>query len=172
MSRLRSVAKDAVLSADGRYRYRLIRRWDYSLPRLGWLMLNPSTADATVDDPTIRRCVDFAERWGYGGIVVRNLFALRATDPAELLAYPGDAVGPANLAHLQQIGREITVAAWGANKAVAAAWPRVESAFRGVPLVCLGTTKTGAPRHPLYVRADTEPQSFGGATTAHIGVVR
>jgi hypothetical protein len=64
------------------YRYELRRVWDAQLGLACWVMLNPSTADANEDDPTIRRCVNFARTWGYGGIVVRNLFALRATDPS------------------------------------------------------------------------------------------
>lgn len=157
------LAREAVLSSDGRYRYRLLRRWDYSLPRLGWVMLNPSTADAKVDDPTILRCMDFADRWGYGGIVVRNLFALRATNPATLLA-DNDPVGPDNLDHLEEVKADpLTVAAWGAHRAAADAWGLIGPFLRGVNLVCLGTTKAGAPRHPLYTRADTQPQPFGRA---------
>jgi len=81
------VVRSAVLSDCGTYRYSLTRRWSPG-PLLGWVMLNPSRADALVDDPTIRRCVGFARRWGFAGIVVRNLYALRATDPRELSRHP------------------------------------------------------------------------------------
>lgn len=76
--------RGAVISDDGRYRYRLWRTWAPELPRMAWIMLNPSTADAEVDDPTIRRCVGFAKREGCGGIEVVNLYAYRSTDPSVL----------------------------------------------------------------------------------------
>lgn len=82
----------AVLSPCGRYRYELTRRWAPG-PLVGWVMLNPSRADAHTDDPTVRRCVGFAHRWGYGGLIIRNLYALRATDPAALADHL-DPVGP------------------------------------------------------------------------------
>ena len=81
------LCKSAVLSPCWTYRYELTRRWS-SRPLVGWVMLNPSTADAEADDPTVRRCVRFANAWGYGGLVIRNLFALRATDPSELGQLP------------------------------------------------------------------------------------
>ncbi|AKF14503.1 hypothetical protein SEA_CAMBIARE_1 [Mycobacterium phage Cambiare] len=144
----------AVLSPCGRYRYELLRRWDASLPLLDARMLNPSKADAERNDPTIRRVIDFARRWGFGGIRVTNQFALRATDPAELLV-ADDPIGPENLEYLRRPAVK-TLVAWGAHAAVrlrapAGSWPLPENA------VCLGVTAAGAPRHPLYVRADTEP---------------
>ncbi len=74
----------AVLSPDGVYRYQLVREWDRARPRVAFLMLNPSTADATQNDPTIRKCIAFARSWGCGSLEVVNLFAFRATDPREL----------------------------------------------------------------------------------------
>ncbi len=151
--------RDAILSECGTYRYRLSRQWDDTLPRLGWIMLNPSTADAFEDDPTIRRCIGFAESNGYGGIEVCNLFAYRATDPKALVA-TGDAFGPENGAHLDAIiGAHTVVAAWGAWGTRAGVTGIVESVHLtarqvGRRLLCLGTTKDGSPRHPLYVRGD------------------
>jgi hypothetical protein len=159
----------AVLSACGTYRYQLHRTWDASAPTLAWVMLNPSTADAEVDDPTIRRCIGFARRWHFGGIIVANLFALRATDPRELRAH-GDPVGPDNDRTLAEVARdaEALVCAWGANT-YAAARARVVRVMIGdamrwprVPL-CLGVTKGNSPRHPLYVPGDAVPEGFGGA---------
>ena len=151
----------AVLSECGTYRYRLERAWSDD-PRDVWLMLNPSTADATLDDPTIRRCVGFSRRWGAGGIVVANLYALRATDPAELERHP-DPVGPANDAHIADVvqhawrdGARI-VCAWGAHPFAASRALDVAEGLRDMLPVCLGTTRSGAPRHPLYVRADVVP---------------
>ena len=150
----------AVLSSDGVYRYRLGRTWDPALPPAVWIMLNPSTADANQDDPTIRRVVRFSTGLRFpdvGGIVVANLYAYRATRPADLWQ-ADDPVGPDNDAHLRELlatGGPV-VAAWGAN----ARPGRVDqvagmAGVRGVKLYCLGTTKDGAPRHPLYVRSDT-----------------
>lgn len=147
----------AVIDASGSYRYRLTRQWAAG-PLLPFVMLNPSTADALADDPTIRRCIGFARREGAAGILVANLYALRATDPAVMLHDP-DPVGPENDEHLRELqamaawdGSPI-IAAWGVN----AEPERVEAArailSRG-DLRCLGVTKAGAPRHPLYVRGD------------------
>jgi hypothetical protein len=145
----------ATFSDDGRYRYDLTRRWDTN-PLALWIMLNPSTANATIDDPTIRRCTGFARREHAGGIVVVNLFALRATQP-DTLHTVADPVGPANVAtihrwlHSDDIA--IAVAAWGAWTGREHARPAISELARnaGRPLLCLGHTQSGAPRHPLYV---------------------
>jgi hypothetical protein len=111
-------ASSATISVDGRYRYDLHRCWDSSSTMLPFVMCNPSTADAAIDDPTIRRCIGFARRLGFGGIVVRNLFAWRATSPRDLAAARRageDIVGPDNpvwLAGLQRMTTPV-VAAWG-----------------------------------------------------------
>ena len=121
-----------------------------------WIMLNPSTADAFADDPTIRRCASFARREGCGGIKVVNLFALRATDPRELRRHP-DPVGACNDRVIDAHARGLVVVAWGAGGALggrdADAARILEAA--GVTPVCLGVTAGGQPRHPLYVRGDT-----------------
>ena len=146
----------AVLSPDEKYRYLLTRELGAG-PPLVFIMLNPSTADAEVDDPTIRRCIRFAARENAGHLVVVNLFALRATDPRELARDP-DPFGPRNnkfiLMHCRPDSR--VVAAWGAHPFAAA---RARTVARivdvaGASLECLGVTKDGHPRHPLYVRAD------------------
>jgi hypothetical protein len=147
------IERSAVLSDDGRYRYRLDRWWGTG-PRLVWVMLNPSTADADVDDPTIRRCVAFARRDGYTGITVVNLCAWRATDPQDLVTARSereDIHGPDNDRHLAELVAPDSVAAWGATGMglVAAA-----ALHRFPPLRCLGVTKAGWPRHPLYVPSD------------------
>jgi hypothetical protein len=147
----------AVISLCGQYRYRL-QRGDGA--RLAFVMLNPSTADANVDDPTIRRCMGFARREGYAGIDVCNLFALRATNPRELVAH-ADPIGPDNYDHLAALGKDHRgtdiVCAWGAHPAATARVVAVMKGYLtdyGARLVCLGLTAAGAPRHPLYVRGD------------------
>ena len=109
------IQSTAEISRDGVYRYRLTRRWetDDRASMLRWIMLNPSTADASLDDPTIRRCMGFARAWGYGGIVVHNLYALRATDPRQLRDHP-DPVGPVNDSYIAG-WRVPTICAWGAH---------------------------------------------------------
>ncbi|AYD87330.1 hypothetical protein SEA_VALENTINIPUFF_28 [Microbacterium phage ValentiniPuff] len=153
------VISDAVLSDDGRYRYLLTRQWaPPTAPQLTFVMLNPSTADASADDPTIRRCMAFARREGYGGIVVVNLFAYRATDPRRLLDVD-DPIGPNNREILQSaigLARHRVVAAWGVDGGTFGREQAifVEHIATRHPLQELGRTKDGHPRHPLYVRGD------------------
>jgi hypothetical protein len=152
----------ATISDCGTYRYDL-HRWinpgkdDH---RLMFLMLNPSTADADRDDPTIRRCIRFARDWGFDRLVVTNLFALRATDPAELLKAP-DPIGPGNdesiYRHAAKV--DLVVAAWGAHPFAEDRADSVATVLHehDVDLACLGTTLGGHPRHPLYIAAATKP---------------
>jgi hypothetical protein len=120
-------------------------------------MMNPSTADDNTDDPTIRRCKDFARRFGYAILDVVNLFAFRATEPIEI-DYAHDPVGPETDHHIMEAVRESddVIVAWGA---MGAKYDRVEEVLRllnGHPIKCLGVTKDGHPRHPLYLRNDAE----------------
>jgi hypothetical protein len=153
------VTRGAWLSGDGVYRWNLHRQWAPGRRCDVWIMLNPSTADASLDDPTIRRCIAFSHRWGAGGIAVVNLFALRATDPEQLRTHP-DPVGYRNDGVIMQeviVARESdakVIAAWGAHP-MAVERARIVARNIGF-LYCLGTTAAGAPRHPLYVRGDTE----------------
>lgn len=156
----------ADLSEDRVYRYRLWRTWDAAKPTVAWLMLNPSTADESEDDPTIRRCIGFARDWGYGGLVVGNLFALRATDPGDLREH-SDPVGPENDAHLQAICADAdrVVAAWGAQGSLYDRASEVHQLL-DVDLYALDTTRNGQPVHPLYQPADREPRPFEGGDSA------
>lgn len=154
----------AVFSTDGTYRYLLTRTWGPQSPAI-WVMLNPSTADETVTDPTITRCVRFSRRWGCGGLVIVNLYGLRSTDPAALATHV-DPVGPDNdqviAASCVQPQPQMVIAAWGA------AFRHVDRprevlrilAETDAPVTCLGVTKDGHPRHPLYVRSDTTPVPY------------
>lgn len=148
----------AVISPCGQYRYKLTREGDLAsvCGPLPFVMLNPSTADATTDDRTIGRCRSFAKALGYNGIVVVNLYALRSTDPAALWKHP-DPVGPMNDSWLSCTGREHSeiVCAWGADaKPDRVMHVATMLTAAGARLRCLGMTKDGAPRHPLYVRGD------------------
>lgn len=139
---------------DGPYRYHLWRRWDAAASLL-FVMLNPSTADAARDDPTIRRCVGFARAWGFGAVEVVNLFAWRATDPRELRR-ARDPVGPDNdRAILAAAARnQAIIAAWGNHGALGERDRQVAALLAPFGARCLGArTSGGAPRHPLYVRA-------------------
>ena len=151
-------AAGASFSKCRTYRYALWREWANHGPQLVVIGLNPSTADETMDDPTIRRCIGFAKREGCGRLVMLNLFGLRATDPREMLAHP-DPVGPDNDGMLRMFsyasGVRAFVAAWGANqhRAHLERGRTVAAMFPGIK--CFGTTKAGHPKHPLYLRADT-----------------
>ena len=152
-----------------------------------FVTLNPSVADANIDDPTIRRCIGFAQRWGYGGMAVGNLFALVSTDPGLLLRekYP---VGPENDSHLQRMADEcpFVVAAWGDALRKHPAFRRRESEVRDLLrprarglLHCLGITAHGTPKHPLRRSADTQlwplpgeaARMAGGVSTGSSGIM-
>lgn len=167
------IHKSAELSDCGRYRWWLRRSWQIWDAQLGhvkgkgtccFVMLNPSTADSTQDDPTIRRCIGFAKGWGFDTLSVRNLFPWRATNPKELLNAPdvtGGSRGDSEL--LAACTANMLVAAWGAVAPFSRdmeALSLFREHFPGVPIYCLGKTKGGKPRHPLYVKADTQPQLF------------
>lgn len=160
----RPIRREAAISDCGNYRYRLSRSWDASSPPLPFIMLNPSTADANLDDPTIRRCVGFAVTHGFGGIAVRNLYAFRATKPVDLwraAASGVDIAGPDNDRELSTLfdwarssGTPV-VAAWGANaKPERVAEVLAIEPDGGTTLHHLGLTKSGVPRHPLMLRGD------------------
>jgi hypothetical protein len=146
------------------YRYRLLRRWADG-PMLNVIGLNPSTADETKDDPTIRRCIGFAKSWGYSGLIMTNLCAFRSTDPAGLLVAEHPE-GPMNrwwLRH-EALASGLVLAAWGAHPVAVDLGRRVmRVTLEGIALHCLGLTQGGAPRHPLYVSKTTQPIPFEAA---------
>ncbi len=133
-------------------------------------MLNPSTADAERDDPTIRRCAGFARSWGFGGMTVVNLFALRATDPARLRR-ARDPVGRDNDRHIAAAASAgLVVVAWGVHGRLGERDRAVLALLSGCRPGCLGTTRGGHPRHPLYLPAATRCRPF--AFSAACGVTR
>lgn len=152
--------RDAIISRCRRYRYLLRRVWDDTKPIVLIVMLNPSTADAKVDDATIRSCIRLCTELGFGGFEVINLFALRATQPVAL-TMTDDPIGPANAAVVSRaIARtKIVICAWGTHP----------MAQRGAPYMlrlikkkgrCFGRTLSGAPRHPLYVKSGTALENY------------
>lgn len=144
---------------EGPYRYELTRTWDPASALVCcWVMLNPSTADASVDDPTIKRCIGFARDWGFGGLVVVNLFALRSTDPRALKTAV-DPVGPRNDASiLAAAGRASrVVCAWGTHGVFADRGAEVRQLLRPFDPHALRLTKAGHPSHPLYLPRALSP---------------
>lgn len=158
-----SISKSAILSPCGSYRYALYRWWSREYPRVLFVMLNPSTADADTDDATIRSCTRVARWRGFGGITVVNLFAIRSTDPNKIYEFD-DPVGPDNDFHLnfEASRHETIVCAWGAHPASRQRSHPVCSmlAMHRRILFCLGVTKSGAPKHPLYVPTSAPLQAF------------
>lgn len=155
----------AIISPCGTYRYKLTREVGAGSNRVLFVMLNPSTADATQDDATIRSCTRFAREWGCSCFTVVNLFAYRATDPKELLRARGDIIGPENdRIVLEEIRAHEgyanpaceVVAAWGAHRAAQSRFAWFKEQTRGLKIMCLGTTKDGSPKHPLYLSPKTQ----------------
>ena len=161
---------DAVII--GNYRYLLWREWDCESKTVAFIMLNPSRADAEFNDPTITRCIKFAQTWGYGRLEVVNLFAYRTAHPS-VLKQTAKPVGEQNdqyiLKTVQQ--SEQVILAWGNH----GTWQKQDlhilkllknythpswCARERAPLYCFGLTKKGCPRHPLYLRRTSQPQIF------------
>jgi hypothetical protein len=164
------VSSSAVIDPTGRYRYSLTRTWGERLRGMPlvegglvvWIMLNPSTADAEQDDPTIRKCIGFTKRWGYGGLVVVNLFAWRATDPRELRKIE-DPVGRENHAAIAEAcdGASLIMAAWGTKGWWLGRHGLMRSDLQHFGIAHhLGLTKEGFPKHPLYVPYETKPERW------------
>ena len=166
--------RSATISPCGRYRYALERATGIDGPNLTWLMLNPSTADADVDDPTIRKVIGFTRRAGYGVALVVNLFAWRATKPRDCLLNLADAEGSYNCAAIMTAAAISAgvVCAWGAQPWAAEQARRVLWWLDEHPdgprrLLCLGTNKDGSPVHPLMPSYDGHPlRSFTFRSTA------
>lgn len=151
--------KGAIFNEDRRYRYVLWRIWDSTGPLVLFIGLNPSTADEQKDDPTVRKCIGFARRWGCGGLILVNLFALQATKPVDLRAAV-DPVGPDNDRWIQiQLGiADLVVGAWGNHGDYMG---REERFLKEIQeLYCLQINNTGHPTHPFYLSYQTELQKL------------
>lgn len=150
------ITKGALFSPCRKYRYSLWRIWDVNLPRCCFIGLNPSTADEVIDDPTIRRCIRFARDWGFGSYYMLNIFAWRDTDPRGMKA-AAEPIGEKNDHEIivTTTNSHLTVAAWGVHGAYCGRGQAVRGLVE--KLHHLGLTKDGHPKHPLYLRADTQP---------------
>lgn len=148
----RIIRHETIFSADRIYRYTLWREWLIGDGYVMFIGLNPSTADEQRNDPTIRRCISYAQAWGFRGFCMTNLFAFRATDPKEMMCCP-EPIGPYNDQHLLEVGKYAStiVAAWGIHGSHLNRDQEVRKLFPG--LQCLGVTSLNQPRHPLYVKA-------------------
>ena len=148
--------KSAIISECGQYRYELKRIWDPSKPWVLFVCLNPSTADHEKEDNTSRVCINYARRWGYGGLVIANLFAYRSTDKSKIYEVY-DPVGPENDTHLQRLGIEAgeIVCAWTND----GAYNDRDLAVMAMLInpKCLTKLKSGRPGHPLYKSRDLKP---------------
>lgn len=152
-------SSNAVFSVDRCFRFSLSRTWDVFKPRVVFIMLNPSTADVSVLDPTVRRCLGFAMAWGCGSLEVVNLFALRSTDPQALYGAsdPGDGVENDNAIYkAYRKATFCTVAAWGVHGAFRNRGDAVARLLQG-HFKCLRVTKDGHPAHPLYLPSNLTP---------------
>jgi len=160
MTDLLEARGDAIISECGKYRYLLQRFWDSRLETLNFVMLNPSTADASVDDATIRRCLGFARDLGFGSLEVTNLFALRSTDPKALRDHI-DPVGPENDEQIISSAQvcQMTICAWGTHGTYRNRASKVLDLLRkaGIKPHALALSKDGHPKHPLYLKSDLKP---------------
>ncbi len=155
--------RGATISPCLKYRYELHRKWSDGGKYVAFIGLNPSTADANKDDPTIRRCIGFAKAWKFKGLIMANLFAYRATDPKDMKA-ASDPVGIDNNIFLDRVARDagLVIAAWGVHGTHLG---RDQEVRKLLPrLHHLGLTKDGHPKHPLYLKGDTVPTLWESAT--------
>jgi hypothetical protein len=153
---------DAIFSPDRVYRYRLSRVWRPAALMVVWLLLNPSTADESRDDPTIRRCMGYSINWGFGGCIIHNLFAYRSTYPEELVSiWCKDPIGPDNDAAILADAKNCKViCGWGNNPVtlgLAERPKKVTSLLAGCDLNYLKLTSLGQPQHPLYLHHKLRP---------------
>ena len=150
----------ATFSSCAQYRYLLWRTWEPGARTILFLMLNPSTADAVANDPTVERCQRRAIAMGFGRMMVANIFALRSTDPQALYAHP-EPIGPENNEAILEAAQQadLVVCAWGTHGAHQARGLAVLRMLRdaGVEITCLGVNKDGSPKHPLYVAYRASP---------------
>ena len=156
---MKNIIKSAVFSPCRKYRYSLSRTWDINQKIILFIGLNPSTADETHDDPTIRRCLFYSSRWGFGGLIMVNLFALRATLPKDLKnsKHP---VGRDNNQFIIHAHKEasMTIAAWGNDGDL---YNRDQEVLEIITNpMCLKVNKTGQPAHPLYQKKDIKPKPY------------
>lgn len=152
-------AQGAAISSCGKYRWTLYRTWSHEKPKVMFICLNPSTANADIEDATTRRLRTFAHGWGFGGYILVNLFAFRATDP-EQLKHVEDPIGRDNdvfIKDLSPLCSEI-VFAWGTNGSYKGRDKQVIARFPNAK--CIDLSKDGHPKHPLYLKGDLKLKPF------------
>ena len=167
-------ASSAEFDPSQQYRYTLTRGWpdwdDKNTRRLFFIMLNPSTATAEENDPTVRRCMGYAYDWGYRQLTVLNIFALRSTDPSALYTHP-DPVGPDNNKIIEREIKDakkvtkldpLIICAWGTHGDLNGRGEDVVMLLKDIKAIpyCFKTTKGGQPQHPLYLAADLRPYPY------------
>ena len=149
------IERDTVFSPDRRYRYVLWREWGLAAhsPYVMFVGLNSSTANEDENDPTIRRCIGFTKAWGFSALCMTNLFAYAARDPREMKRQ-SDPVGPENDVWLERCAKDssLIIIAWGVHGKYKDRDRAVERLLSYRDLYCVGLTKDGHPRHPLYAR--------------------
>ena len=148
----------AEFSKDRIHRYALWRTWQKSKQIAMFIGLNPSTADEIKNDPTVTRCINYAEHWGYGGMIMANIFAFRATDPT-IMKNAADPVGSENNSWLVKLAHnaDLIVAAWGNHGEFMERGLEVLRLLKDFQLYCLDMNKTRQPKHPLYCPANLKP---------------
>jgi len=156
-ARADGIYRAAALSPDRVYRYQLLRRWGSLATTVGFVCLNPSTADAEVDDQTVRKCMRLARRLGASALMIGNLFAYRSTDPSRLRLVD-DPVGPDNDRWLDHVvdASTLVIAAWGCRGALLGRAQAVTERYAG-KLHALRLTRSGEPCHPLYLPENLTP---------------
>lgn len=156
-----SLQSSALFSPCRRYRYTLTRTWDLTLPVVNFIMLNPSTADETLDDPTIARQIVRSKLWGYGGLVITNIFAWRSTDPS-VLPHVADPVGPLNddIIAVTALHSDLVIVGWGNHGGLNGRAQAVLKLLQSRTLKALKVTKEGHPQHPLYIGYSVVPEVF------------
>lgn len=162
MNKIKNDEMEKYAEIVGNYRYLLGRKWDENLQKVTFVMLNPSTADHKNDDPTLRKCIHFAQYWGYGSLEVVNLFAYRATNPRELRQVD-EPIGKQNDDYIKLAikNTSLIILAWGTKGSFNNRDQEVINLiYDHNSLYCLGLTKYGYPRHPLYVKKDTQAIIF------------
>lgn len=146
----------AVFSEDRKHRYVLIREWDLNKPSLMVVSLNPSTADEKKNDPTVRRCIGFAKKWGFGKLIMTNIFAFRATLPEDLFNSKNP-IGNKNDYWLKKLSKKADkiVLAYGNHGKFKNRHNEILKIIDGP--YCIKKSKTGMPMHPLYLKYTKKP---------------
>lgn len=164
MSRYLCYVSEASISSDKKYRWWLFRQWSYHKPLIIWVMMNPSTADHTKNDPTIMKIMRYSQRWGYGAVLVLNLYAYRASRPENMPADEQERVGHRNdwwikTVFHHAVERQVPViCAWGAKHKERGCEVRRIAADLGLPLLGLEVALNGEPKHPRFLSETLDPR--------------